>query len=103
MARNTNQLTLFEDPPKPLPLFDAPAAPSYVEPSAENFRVLLHETLAMLQACAANPWSPADARFQGFLYRERTKWLPDDEGAPLRAAFQIEWDRLGIVQSELSR
>jgi hypothetical protein len=75
------------------------AASRHIEPSAENFRVCCLETLAMLRGCEANPWNPVDARYYRVLFRLRSEWLPEEEGAALRQEFAAQWRRLGIVET----
>ena len=69
----------------------------------EPFRLWLHDALRRLRGKSENPWTPERARFYRFCFVERCKWLPVEEGKPLREAFEQEWDRLGIVQSELKQ
>ena len=38
------------------------------------------------------PWSDKDCRF--YLFPQMTNWLPDDEAARLRLAFETELQRL---------
>jgi len=109
MACRSNgvQLTLLDElapmsaePPQPAPVAQDSRR---VEPSAENFRICCQETLTMLRACEANPWNPLDARYYRVLFRLRSEWLPEEEGAALRAEFAEHWQRLGIVEVPLEQ
>jgi hypothetical protein len=98
------QLTMLDrlQPDAPAPAKAAASDPSgYIEPSAETFRICCEETLAMLRASAANPWNPLDARYYRVLFRLRSEWLSEEEGAALRAEFAEHWQRLGVVEVPL--
>jgi hypothetical protein len=41
------------------------------------------------------PWNAKEIRFYRTIFPQMTNWLPDDEAAQLRSAFEVEVVRLG--------
>ena len=86
------QRDLFLDDEAPLDE-DRPTPVWRADP--DEVRRDLHKILAEARAAQTVPW---DAYYTG-LYRvtfpQMTNWLPEDEAAQLRAAFEAELARLG--------
>ncbi len=73
-------------------LFDGEVETSTYRPDPDKVRARLDKMLAEVQAAQALPWG------RGSLYRtifpQMTLWLPEDEAAQLRFAFETEMERL---------
>ena len=63
-------------------------------PNADQMRELLHSLLAEARAAKIIPWPPVNVRLYRTLFPQMTFWLPEDEGAQLRFAFETELARL---------
>jgi hypothetical protein len=63
-------------------MFGAPAAPSY-RPNLDKVR-----------AAQTMPWEPSQLSRYRLIFQQTTLWLPDDEAAQYRFAFDAEMDRL---------
>lgn len=87
-----NQDDLFEGDPQP-DLFGAEAAPVY-RPDPDKVRARLHRILKEAGAAEAMPWAPAKLSLYRTIFPQLTLWLPEDEGAQLRFAFEEELVRL---------
>lgn len=74
-------------------LFGAPAAPVY-RPNLDKVRARLEKLLA--EACAAEtmPWETSQLSLYRLIYPQMTLWLPEDEAAQYRLAFDAEMERL---------
>jgi hypothetical protein len=57
-------------------------------------REFLHELLAEARDAETMPWPPDRARFYRGLFPELSFWLPEEESAQLRFAFETELARL---------
>jgi hypothetical protein len=68
------------------------------EPDSEAIRNRLNRLLETLRAAHAMPLSERDARMWKTVVPNMTKWLPDDEGEAIRAAFAREMDRLAASE-----
>jgi hypothetical protein len=68
--------------------------PTPYRPDPEKVRARLHKILG--EACAARelPWAPARVSLYRTIVPQMTLWLPEDEGAQLRLAFERELGRL---------
>jgi hypothetical protein len=71
---------------------DAPAPEYRADP--DKVRVRLHKILAEAKAAQTLPWEPARVSLYRTIFPQMTNWLPDDEGAQLRFAFEAEIARL---------
>jgi hypothetical protein len=60
----------------------------------DEMREFLHELLAEARAAETMPWPPDRARFYRGLFPELSFWLPEEESAQLRFAFETELARL---------
>lgn len=74
-------------------LFGAPPAQSY-DPDPDKVRTELQGILAEVQAANVLPWPPARLKLYRTIFPQMTNWLPEDEGAQLRFAFEAELARL---------
>jgi hypothetical protein len=90
MAR-TAQSDFFESESQP-DLFGAEAAPAY-RPDPDKVRARLNRILAQARAAQSLPWAPARASLYRTIFPRMAAWLPDDEAAQLRLAFDQEMAR----------
>ena len=74
-------------------LFGAEAAPAY-RPDPYKVRARLHKILAEARAAQKLPWEPTTVSLYRTIFPQMTNWLPDDEAAQLRFAFDTEMARL---------
>jgi hypothetical protein len=91
MAR-AGEPDLFETETQP-DLFGAAAAPAY-RPDLDKVRSRLHKILAQARAAQTFPWQPTRVSLYRTIFPQMTNWLPEDEGAQLRFAFETELARL---------
>jgi hypothetical protein len=73
---------------------DRRAEPPPETPSPASVRRRLHALLEELRASSAMPWTPPRVRTVEHLFRNMTKWLPQEERDSLRRAFAAEMERL---------
>jgi hypothetical protein len=74
-------------------LFGAPEAPAY-RPSLIKVRARLEKLLAEARAAETMPWEPTQLSLYRLIFPQMTLWLPEDEGAQYRFAFEAEIERL---------
>ncbi|TMJ27302.1 MAG: hypothetical protein E6G96_13195 [Alphaproteobacteria bacterium] len=74
---------LFEDHPTPVYRADP-----------DQVRTELHRILLEARAAQKMPWEPARVSLYRTIFPQMTNWLPEDEGAQLRFAFESELARL---------
>ncbi|MGH6846903.1 MAG: hypothetical protein ACREC0_05550 [Methylocella sp.] len=74
-------------------LFGAVAAPAY-RPDPGKVRARLHKILAEARAAQTPPWEPARVSLCRTIFPQMTLFLPEDEGAQLRFAFETEMAQL---------
>lgn len=74
-------------------LFGAPDIPAY-RPDPDKVRARLHKILAEARAAKALPWEPSTVSLYQTIFPQMAGYLPDDEGAQLRFAFETELERL---------
>jgi hypothetical protein len=91
MARG-NQANLFatEDQPD---IFGQKSAPVY-RPNLDKVRARLHKILTEARACRTLTWEPATVSLYRTIVPQMSLFLPEDEGAQLRLAFEAEMARL---------
>lgn len=89
---STGQADLFVTESQP-DLFGAEAAPAY-RPDPDKVRARLHKILAEARAAQKFPWEPTRVSLYRTIFPQMTFWLPEDEGAQLRFAFDAEMVRL---------
>jgi hypothetical protein len=87
-----NQPELFETEIQS-DLFGADAAPAY-RPDPDKVRSRLHKILAEARGAQKFPWEPTTVSLYRTIFPQMTNWLPDEEAAQLRFAFDIEMARL---------
>lgn len=74
-------------------LFGDSPPPAY-RPDPDKVRARLHKILAEARAAQKLPWEPTRLSLYRTIFPQMTLWLPDDEGAQLRFAFETELARL---------
>ncbi|MGB8364723.1 MAG: hypothetical protein ACLQUZ_05575 [Rhizomicrobium sp.] len=74
-------------------LFGAEARPTY-RPDPDKVRGRLHKILGEARAAQKFPWEPTRVSLYRTIFPQMTLWLPEDEGAQLRLAFDAELARL---------
>lgn len=83
---------LFNEVSQP-DLFGAEVVPAY-RPDPDKVRARLHKLLAEARAARKLPWEPAQLSLYRTIFPQMTLFLPEDEGAQLRFAFDAELLRL---------
>lgn len=73
---------------------DADAAPHAYRPDPDEVRAELHKILAEARAAQTFPWEPRRVSLYRTIFPQMTNWLPAEEGAQLRFAFEEELARL---------
>ena len=74
-------------------LFGAPDVSAY-RPDPDKVRSRLHKILAEARAADSLPWGPGRVSLYRTIFPQLTNWLPEEEGAQLRFAFEAELERL---------
>ena len=74
-------------------LFGDAAPPAY-RPDPDKVRARLYKILGEARAARRLPWEAGRASLYRTIFPQLTLWLPDDEGAQLRFAFETELVRL---------
>lgn len=93
MAR-PNQPDLFGPDTSQPELFDADAAPPTYRPDPDDVRARLHRILAEARAAERLPWDADKLLLYQTIFPHMAGWLPEEEGAQLRFAFDTEMARL---------
>jgi len=75
-------------------LFDENAAPTTYVGDPDRVRARLHKILAEARAAETLPWDAARVSLYRTIFPQMTLWLPEDEAAQLRFAFEEEMERL---------
>lgn len=75
-------------------LFDENAAPVAYCADPNKVRERLHKIIAEARAADYMPWDRARAGLYRTIVPQMTLWLPEEEAAQLRFAFEAEWERL---------
>ncbi|MBV9559247.1 MAG: hypothetical protein JOY90_02115 [Bradyrhizobium sp.] len=70
--------------------------PEY-RPNPDTVRTELHKMLAEARAAKVLSWEPKKVLLYRTIFPQMTNWLPDDEGAQLRFAFEVEIKRLAAA------
>jgi hypothetical protein len=91
MARN-GQRDLFGAEEQP-DLFGDSLPPAY-RPDPDKVRARLYKILGEARAAQRLPWEPTRLSLYRTIFPQMTLWLPEDEGAQLRFAFESELERL---------
>ncbi len=90
MARMTEP-DLFKTEAQP-DLFGGPAPPVY-RPDPDKVRVRLNKILAEARAAQTLPWEPSRLSLYRIIFPQMSLWLPEEEAAQLRFAFETELAR----------
>jgi hypothetical protein len=93
MARN-DQPDLFEADTQ-AELFDEDRPTPVWRADPDEVRRDLHRILAEPRAAQTMPWDAYQTGLYRLDFLQMTNWLPDDEAAQLRTAFEAELARLG--------
>ncbi|HEY5203020.1 MAG TPA: hypothetical protein VIJ63_00265 [Roseiarcus sp.] len=88
----TGQLNLFGESQPELPGVESSAAVYRADP--DEVRVELLQVLAQARAAGSFPWDARRTLYWRTVFPQMTNWLPDEEGAQLRFAFETEIRRL---------
>lgn len=97
MARS-NQPDLFGPEPEP-DLFDPDWQPYAYRADPDDVRAELEKILAEARAASTVPWEPARVGLYRTIFPQMTLWLPDEEAAQLRFAFEAEMARLEAAEA----
>jgi len=74
-------------------LFGAEPVPAY-RPAPDKVRSRLHKILAEMRGAQKLPWEPTTVSLYRTIFPQMTNWLPEEEAAQLRFAFDTEMARL---------
>ena len=91
MARK-EQLTLFDESPQKLR--DLEVSPGVFRADPDKVRAELLHVLAQARAAQSFPWDARRTLYWRAVFPQMTNWLPDEEAAQLRFAFETEIRRL---------
>jgi hypothetical protein len=86
---------LFTEESQP-DLFGGAAVPAY-RPDPDKVRARLHKLLAEARAARTLPWEPTQLSLYRTIFPQMSLFLPEDEAAQLRFAFDTELARLEAV------
>ncbi|MGD0763053.1 MAG: hypothetical protein ABR929_07665 [Roseiarcus sp.] len=86
------QLDLFDESEPELPGLEGTAAVYRADP--DEVRTELLRVLAEARAAQSFPWDARRTLYWRTVFPQMTNWLPDDEAAQLRFAFEAEIRRL---------
>jgi hypothetical protein len=86
-----NQASFFAD--NQPDMFGQEPAPAY-RPNTDKVRARLHRILAEARSCRTLTWEPSTVSLYRTIFPQMSLFLPDDEGAQLRLAFEAELERL---------
>jgi hypothetical protein len=92
MARPTQQ-DLFATDKEP-ELFEPDTAPPAYRPDLDDVRARLNRILAEARAADKLPWDADKVLTYRTIFPHMARWLPEEEGAQLRFAFEAEIARL---------
>ena len=87
------QPNLFGHQPQPQ-LFDADNAPPAYRPDFDDVRARLNRILAEARAAERLPWDADKVLMYQTIFPHMAGWLPEEEAAQLRFAFDTEMTRL---------
>ncbi len=87
------QPDLFGHQPQP-ELFDADNAPPAYRPNVDDVRARLNRILSEARAAERLPWDADKVLMYQTIFPHMAGWLPEEEGAQLRFAFDTEMTRL---------
>ena len=86
------QASLFAAEGQP-DMFGSEPAPVY-RPNEDKVRARLHKLLGEARAAQALPWDRSTLSLYRTIFPQMSLFLPQDEGAQLRLAFEAELSRL---------
>lgn len=85
---------LFKSDPQ-LSLFSEEAGAVVVRADPDAVRVKLRRVIELARSSSAMPWDARRLRYWRTVVPQMSLWLPEDEAAQMRLAFQVEVERLG--------
>ena len=85
---------LFKSDPQPS-LFSEEAGAVVVRADPDAVRVKLRRVIELARSSASMPWDARQLRYWRTVVPQMSLWLPEDEAAQMRLAFQTEVERLG--------
>ena len=88
----TRQMDLFGESEPELPGLDRAASDYRADP--DEVRAELLRVLAKVRAAQSFPWDARRTAYWRTVFPQMTNWLPDEEAAQLRFAFEAEIRRL---------
>jgi hypothetical protein len=88
----TRQMDLFGESQPELPGAESAAAVYRADP--DEVRAELLRVLAQARAAKSFPWDSRRTLYWRTVFPQMTNWLPDEEAAQLRFAFEAEIRRL---------
>ena len=91
MARS-NQASLFAGESQPDMFGSGP--PAVYRPNTDKVRARLHKILAEARSCQTLTWEPSTVSLYQTIFPQMSLFLPEEEGAQLRLAFEAELERL---------
>ena len=89
---SSRQRDLFQNDENDLFAEDTPTPEYRADP--DEVRAELLRILAEVRAADTLPWEPRKALVYSTTFPQMTLWLPEEEGAQLRLAFEAEMERL---------
>ncbi len=90
---SSHQRDLFQDDEQS-DLFDEDHETPVYRADPDEVRAELHQILAEARAAQTMPWDENRASLYRTIFPQMTNWLPDEEAAQLRFAFDEELARL---------
>ena len=91
MAR-ASQAKLFKTEDQP-DMFGTEVSVAY-RPNTDKVRSRLHKILTEARACKTLTWEPSTLSLYRTIFPQMSLFLPEEEGAQLRLAFEAELSRL---------
>jgi len=76
-------------------LFSKEAGFVVVRADPDAVRAKLRRVIELARASSAMPWDARQLRYWRTVVPQMSQWLPDDEAAQMRLAFDAEIERLG--------
>lgn len=85
---------LFKSTQQPS-LFSEEGGAVVVRADPDAVRVKLRRVIDLVRSSSSMPWDARRLRYWRTVFPQMTLWLPEDEAAQMRLAFQTEVERLG--------
>ena len=91
--KNSDQQDLFQTVPQP-DLFEADAHPPAYRPDLDDVRARLNKILSEARGAEKLPWEADRVLLYRTIFPHMAGWLPKEEAAQMRFAFDAEMARL---------